>query len=84
MLSLEVCLLVVSTTSLMIVMTSLSLVINRSVTFILWCSKGNPDINKGKIRNYGFELEIRFNKVLANGMRFWANTNYTYAHNDIK
>ena len=43
----------------------------------------NPDINKGKIKNYGFELEIRFNKVLANGMRFWANTNYTYAHNDI-
>ena len=43
----------------------------------------NPDINKGKIKNYGFELEVRFNKVLANGMRFWANTNYTYAHNDI-
>ncbi len=42
-----------------------------------------PDINKGEIRNSGFELEIRFNKVLHNGMRFWANTNYTYAHNKI-
>ena len=43
----------------------------------------NPDINKGKIKNSGFELELRFNKVLNNGMRFWANTNYTYAHNKI-
>lgn len=43
-----------------------------------------PDINQGKIRNRGFELEIRFNKVLQNGMRFWANTNYTFARNVIK
>lgn len=43
----------------------------------------NPDINKGKMRNAGFEFELRFNKVLKNGMRFWANTNYTYAHNTI-
>ena len=43
-----------------------------------------PDINKGEIKNSGFEFELRFNKVLANGMRFWANTNYTYAHNEIK
>ena len=42
-----------------------------------------PDINKGKIKNSGFEVELRFNKVLNNGMRFWANTNYTYAHNKI-
>ena len=42
-----------------------------------------PDINKGEIKNTGFEVEIRFNKVLHNGMRFWANTNYTYAHNKI-
>ena len=42
-----------------------------------------PDINKGKIKNTGFEVELRFNKVLNNGMRFWANTNYTYAHNKI-
>ena len=44
----------------------------------------NPDINKGKIKNSGFEFELRFNKVLKNnGMRFWANANYTYAHNTI-
>ena len=43
-----------------------------------------PDVNKGEIKNSGFELEVRFNKVLKNGMRFWANANYTYAHNEIK
>ena len=43
-----------------------------------------PDINKGKIKNSGFEIELRFNKVLKNGMRFWTNANYTYAHNVIK
>ena len=42
-----------------------------------------PDVNQGKIKNHGFELELRFNKVLKNGMRFWANCNYTYAHNEI-
>ena len=42
-----------------------------------------PDINKGKIKNSGFEFEVRFNKVLNNGMRFWVNANYTYAHNKI-
>ena len=42
-----------------------------------------PDINKGKIKNSGFEFELRFNKVLNNRMRFWANANYTYAHNTI-
>ena len=42
-----------------------------------------PDINKGKMKNSGFEFELRFNKVLHNGMRFWANTNYTYAKNKI-
>ncbi len=42
-----------------------------------------PDVNQGKMKNQGFEFEIRFNKVLNNGMRFWANCNYTYAHNEI-
>ena len=55
---------------------------NRSVPSFYGAAK-TPDINKGEIKNYGFELELRFNKVLENGMRFWANTNYTYAHNDI-
>lgn len=43
-----------------------------------------PDINKGKIKNSGFEFELRFNKVFHNRMRLWANANYTYAHNTIK
>ena len=43
-----------------------------------------PDINKGKIKNTGFEIELRFNKVLKNGMRFWTNANYTFARNVIK
>jgi TonB-linked SusC/RagA family outer membrane protein len=42
-----------------------------------------PDVNQGKIKNWGFEFEVRFNKVLKNGMRFWANANYTFARNEI-
>ena len=55
---------------------------NRSVPSYYGAAT-TPDINKGKMKNYGFEFELRFNKVLENGMRFWANANYTYAHNDI-
>ena len=56
---------------------------DRSVPSYYGAAK-TPDINKGKIKNAGFELELRFNKVLKNGMRFWANTNYTFARNTIK
>ncbi len=56
---------------------------NRSVP-AYYGARTVPDINKGEIKNSGFEFEIRFNKVLKNGMRFWANCNYTYAHNEIK
>jgi TonB-linked SusC/RagA family outer membrane protein len=55
---------------------------NRSVPSYYGAAT-NPDINKGRMKNYGFEFEVRFNKVLNNGMRFWANANYTYAHNEI-
>ena len=55
---------------------------DRSVPSYYGAAK-TPDINKGEIKNVGFEIELRFNKVLNNGMRFWANTNYTYAHNKI-
>ncbi len=55
---------------------------DRSVPSYYGAAK-TPDINKGRIKNTGFELELRFNKVLANGMRFWANANYTHAHNVI-
>ena len=56
---------------------------NRSVPSYYGAAK-TPDINKGEIKNVGFEFEVRFNKVLKNGMRFWANANYTYAKNTIK
>jgi len=56
--------------------------VDRSVPSYFGAAK-TPDINKGKMRNSGFEFELRFNKVLNNGMRFWANTNYTYAKNKI-
>jgi len=56
--------------------------IDRSVPSYLG-ALNTPDINKGKIKNHGFEFELRFNKVLKNGMRFWANANYTYVHNEI-
>ena len=56
---------------------------NRSVPSYYGAAM-TPDINKGKIKNTGYELELRVNKVLANGMRFWANANYTHAHNVIK
>lgn len=55
---------------------------DRSVPSYFGAAK-TPDINKGKMKNSGFEFELRFNKVLNNGMRFWANTNYTYAKNKI-
>ena len=55
---------------------------NRSVPSYYGAAT-TPDINKGEIKNSGFEFEVRFNKVLKNGMRFWANANYTYAHNTI-
>lgn len=54
----------------------------RSVPSFYGAAK-TPDINKGKMKNHGFEFELRFNKVLNNGMRFWVNANYTYAHNEI-
>lgn len=54
----------------------------RSVPSYFGAAK-TPDINKGKMKNGGFEFELRFNKVLKNGMRFWANTNYTFARNEI-
>lgn len=55
---------------------------NRSVPSYYGAAM-TPDINKGKIKNSGFEVEVRFNKVLNNGMRFWVNSNYTYAKNTI-
>lgn len=56
---------------------------NRSVPSYYGAAT-TPDINKGKMMNYGFEVELRINKTFGNGLHAWANTNYTYAHNEIK
>ena len=42
-----------------------------------------PSINKGKIRTTGYELELRVNKTLANGLRLWGNFNMTHARNKV-
>lgn len=40
-------------------------------------------VNKGKVNTHGYELELRFNKKLENGMRFWANMSMTHAVNKV-
>jgi TonB-linked SusC/RagA family outer membrane protein len=41
-------------------------------------------INKGIVKTHGYELTLRFNKVLKNKMRFWADMNMTHAVNKIE
>lgn len=43
-----------------------------------------PTANLGKVSTNGYEIEVRFNKVLANKMRIWANASMTHAVNKIK
>ena len=40
--------------------------------------------NLGKVETHGFEVEVRFNKMLNNGMHLWANMSMTHAENEIK
>ncbi|MDO5446500.1 MAG: TonB-dependent receptor [Prevotellaceae bacterium] len=42
-----------------------------------------PTVNFGEVTTTGYELALRFNKVLANKMRFWAEMNMTHAKNKI-
>jgi TonB-linked SusC/RagA family outer membrane protein len=42
-----------------------------------------PIANLGIVKTSGYELELRFNKVLANQMRIWANMSMTHATNKI-
>lgn len=39
--------------------------------------------NLGKVRSTGYELALKFNKVLPNKMRLWADMNMTHAKNKI-
>lgn len=42
-----------------------------------------PWINMGKVKNRGYELELRINKTLRNSLHLWANMNMTHAVNEI-
>lgn len=41
-------------------------------------------MNLGVVKSHGYELTLRFNKVLANKMRFWADLNMTHAENEVQ
>ena len=45
--------------------------------------KGAPTVNAGKVRNSGFEVELRYNNTFGN---LWLNTSlvYGYNHNEVK
>lgn len=42
-----------------------------------------PAANLGRVRTKGYELELRVNKTLNNGLRLWGNFNMTHAENKI-
>nr|WP_199080591.1 TonB-dependent receptor [Pedobacter sp. ASV19] len=42
-----------------------------------------PTANLGIVRNRGYELELRINKNLTNGVRLWANFSMTHAKDKI-
>lgn len=42
-----------------------------------------PIANLGRVKGKGYEIEVRFNKVLSNKMRFWANASMTHSENVI-
>ena len=43
-----------------------------------------PTMNYGKVKTNGYELELKVNKLLANGLRLWGNFNMTHAVNMVK
>ena len=42
-----------------------------------------PVANLGRVRTKGYELELRLNKTLINGIHLWGNFNMTHAENKI-
>ena len=42
-----------------------------------------PYANLGRVRTTGYELELRFNKILNNDIRLWANLNMTHSKDVI-
>jgi TonB-linked SusC/RagA family outer membrane protein len=43
-----------------------------------------PTANLGSVKSKGYELELRFNKVLAKDVRVWVNTSMTHAVNKVE
>ncbi len=42
-----------------------------------------PTANLGRVQTNGYELQLRVNKVLTNGMRLWGNFSATHAENVV-
>ena len=42
-----------------------------------------PWVNMGKVKNRGYELELRINKTLRNSLHLWANMNMTHTVNEV-
>jgi len=42
-----------------------------------------PGSNMGEVHNKGYEVEVRLNKSFSNGIRAWANLNFTHAENEV-
>lgn len=43
-----------------------------------------PYANLGEVKSKGYELELRLNYTLNNGLRLWMNTSMTHATNEVK
>lgn len=54
---------------------------NRSVPSYFGATAATA--NLGKVRTKGYEIELRLNKTLRNGMRLWGNFNMTHAENKV-
>jgi TonB-linked outer membrane protein, SusC/RagA family len=44
----------------------------------------DPNANMGKLRNYGFEFSLGYNKTTKQGINIYANGNLSYLHNEIE
>lgn len=42
-----------------------------------------PAVNIGEVENQGYEIEVRWDQKVNSDLRYWVNTNLSYAHNEI-
>ena len=59
------------------------ILVANAVTVPSYFGQAPAMVNLGKVSTKGYELELRFNKVLKNKMRLWANMSMTHAENVI-